>query len=175
MTLTLPTLVALGAPTLIYLALAVPTLIRLFRGTRPDEISPEWLASFSPAVYVPMEHLLNSEDFAFLSSQPGFDLALYRKLRKERLRIFHEYLERMILDFNRLHLAARLAISQSSADHSDLLPGLIGLKLRFSAAVLGAEFRYSLCLIGMNWLSARTLLSQLQELSSQFQAVRIPA
>ncbi len=160
---------------MIYLALNVPTLWRLFGTTRQEEITPEWLDSFSPAVYLPMERLLSREDFAFLSSQPGFDLSLQRKLRKERLKIFRQYLQRMIVDFNKLHCAARFAVSQSTEDHSELLPRLISLKLRFSISVLVAEFRYSLCWLGMNSLSARALLLQLQEMNFELAQVRLPA
>lgn len=175
MPLTSTTLLAIGVLFFIYLALIVPTLIRLFKGTRPDEISVEWLQSFSPSIYAPMERLMNGDDFSFLSSQPGFDLSLYRKLRKERLKIFRQYLNRMITDFNQLHLAARLAVSQSSGDHSSLLLSLIALKLRFSAAVLTAEFRCALCFCGVNTLGAHTLLSQLEELNQRFQMVRASA
>ena len=173
MQLTSTTLVAIGVPLLIYLALIVPTLARLFKGTRPDEITPEWLQKFSPSIYLPMELLMSGEDFAFLSSQPGFDLSLYRKLRRDRIRIFRQYLNRMILDFNQLHLAARLAIAQSPEDHSALLPGLITLKLRFSLAVLAAEFRCTLCLFGVKTLGARRLLLHLEALNAQFQTVKL--
>lgn len=175
MQLTSSTILVLVVLLVIYLSLSVPTLLRLFRRTRLEEISPEWLDSFSPAIYLPMERLLNREDFAFLSSQPGFDLSLQRKLRNERLKIFRQYLDRMIIDFNRLHMAARLAISQSAGDHSHLLPRLVALKFRFAASVLFAEFRYSLCWLGINSLSARALLLELQEMSSQLQLARLPA
>ena len=175
MQLTSTMLLVLGVPLIVYLGLIVPTLIRLFKGTHLDEIAPERLQSFSPSIYLPMERLMNGEDFAFLSSQPGFDLSLYRKLRRDRLKIFRQYLHRMIFDFNRLHLAARSAIAQAPGDHSALLPHLILLKFRFSAAVLVAEFRCALCYVGVQSLSARTLLSYLEELNAQLQAVRLPA
>jgi hypothetical protein len=142
------------------------------KGARAEEISPEWLNSFSHSIYLPMDGLLNNDDFAFLSRQPGFDLSLHRKLRKERLKIFHQYLERMIIDFNRLHLAARLAVSQSTSDQSHLLSQLISLKVRFSMAVMRAEFRYHLCLCGLPSPSVKTLLLHFEELSTQFAAIR---
>jgi hypothetical protein len=171
MQLTSTMLLVLGVPLVIYLALIVPTLARLLRGTDPDEISPEWLRSFSPSIYLPMQQLMSGEDFAFLSRQPGFDLSLYRKLRRDRLRIFRKYLRRMIVDFNQLHLAARLAIAQSAEDHSALIPTLILLKLRFSVAVLAAEFRCVMCFFGLKTLGASSLLLSLEELTVQFQAV----
>ncbi len=175
MQLTSTALLLIGVPLVIYLAFSIPTLARLFRGTQPDEISLEWLRSFSPAKYRSMEGLMNGEDFAFLSSQPGFDLSLYRKLRRDRLRIFRQYLAGMIVDFNRLHKAARLAIAQCPEDRSALIPVLIALKARFSLAVLAAEFRCALCLCGVKTLGARSLLLQLEELNAQFELLRASA
>ncbi len=136
-----------------------------------EELPEDWLARFSPQTYRPMEGLLNDEDFAFLARQPGFDLSLYKKLRQERLQIFRQYLDRMIVDFNRLHLAARLVIAHSAEDHSELLTKLVLLKVRFSCSVVGAEFRYLLCRLGVRTLSARALIAQLEELSSQVHAI----
>ncbi len=87
--------------------LFVPVLAKLSRKCSAREVTPEWLESFSIASYHPMAGLLNDEDFKFLSQQPGFDLSLYKKLRRERLRIFKQYLNRSIADFNRLHRAVR--------------------------------------------------------------------
>ena len=154
-----------------FLTLVLPTLVKLCKKIRIEELSPEWLERFSPNSYYPMEGLLNAEDFAFLSRQPGFDLSLYRKLRQERLQIFRQYLDRMIVDFNRLHLTARLAVAHSTEDHSDLLVKLVRLKLRFSAAVLGAEFRYILCRLGVRTLSVRSLIVSLEELSAQVNSI----
>jgi hypothetical protein len=114
-----------------------------------------------------MEGLLNNEDFQFLSRQPGFDLSLYRKLRRERLAIFRLYLHRIIADFNRLHLAARLIAAQSGGDQTALLKRLVTLKLRFSVSVLQAELNYHLCRLGLRSLPARQLIVCLEQLSSE--------
>ena len=118
-----------------------------------------------------MESLLSNEDFAFLSRQPGFDLSLYRKLRQERLQIFQQYLNRMIGDFNRLHMTARLVLAHSKDDHSDLFAKLLWLKVRFSAAVVVAEYRYALCLLGVRSLNARALVLRLEELNAHVLAL----
>jgi hypothetical protein len=154
-----------------YVALICPTLRRLCRRYHVEDISPEWLEHFSARAYYPMERLLNAEDFAFLSRQPGFDFSLYRKFRRDRLQIFRQYLNRMIGDFNRLHLAARILLAQSPEDRSDLLYRLILLKLRFSLAVLQAEFRYALCCVGVRTLTARALILRLEELCNQLGAI----
>src|SRR6202011_3573619 len=114
------------------LAVVLPTLRRLLESTSADAITAEWLANFCAESYSPMENLLSGEDFDFLSRQPGFDLALYRKLRRERLQIFHMYLHRMIADFSRLHFAARVIVAHATEDQSGTLKRLLWLKLRFS-------------------------------------------
>lgn len=150
---------------------AIPVLGKLYRTCRIEEITPEWLENFSTSTYLPMEGLLANEDFTFLSGQPGFDLSLHRKLRRERLRIFRQYLTRLISDFNRLHLVARTLIAQSPHDQSELLSKLIRLKIRFSMALIQAEASYVLCRLGLGSLAVRALISQLDEMHSQLNAI----
>ncbi len=149
---------------------AIPCLAKIYRKCSIDEITPEWLENFSVSAYRPMEGLLAEEDFRFLSGQPGFDLSLYRKLRRERLRIYRQYLARLVSDFNRLHLLTRLLIARTSEDRSELVAKLIWLKVRFSLAVLQAEASYVLCLFGVRSLAVRSLILQIEEMHSQLTA-----
>lgn len=151
--------------------LVAPILFRLYRRCRIEEITPEWLESFSPSTYYPMQGLLADEDFQFLLRQPGFDLSLYRKLRRERLTIFRQYLNRLILDFNRLHEAARVLLAHSREDRSDLVAQLVRLKLGFTVSVFQAEFSYLLCRVGVGSLAVRTMIVHLEEMSSQLSAI----
>jgi hypothetical protein len=153
------------------LALALPVLVRLFRGCRLEEVTPEWLDNFSAALYYPMEGLLSNEDFAFLSRQPGFDISLYRKLRRDRLRIFRQYFLRLIRDFNRLHSVARALVAQTSEDHSDLMLKMITLKLRFSLTVLAVELNYWRCFVRFRPLVVRSLIAGLEEMSQELQSL----
>jgi hypothetical protein len=154
--------------------LVASVLFRLYRPCSAEEITPEWLENFSASAYYPMQGLLSDEDFRFLAGQPGFDLSLYRKLRRERMHIFRQYLRRLILDFNRLHLAARMFIASSQTDRSDLIWGLFLLKLKFSVAVLQAEISYGLCVIGFRTLLARTMIIRLEEMSAQLTQLAAP-
>jgi hypothetical protein len=153
------------------LVFVAPILFKLYRGCRIEEITPEWLESFSPASYYPMQGLLAEEDFQFLSRQPGFDLSLYKKLRRERLHIFRQYLSRLILDFNRLHTAARVLLAHADQDRSDLLARLIYLKLRFSLAVIHAEASYVFCCVGFRSLAVRAVILRLEEMSAQLNSI----
>jgi hypothetical protein len=147
------------------LALFLPIVRWLCRKAAVEEITPEWLEAFSVAAYYPMQGLLCDDDFTFLSRQPGFDESLYRKLRRERLHIFRQYLVRLIVDFNRLHAVARMILSRSHQDRSDSVSKLMKLKFQFSLAVLQAECSYMLCCVGFRFLAARRLIAVLESMS----------
>lgn len=149
------------------LVLVAPVLARLFRRCEVSDITPEWLESFSVASYHPMQGLLSEEDFRFLARQPGFDFSLYRKLRKERLLIFRQYLSRLISDFNRLHTVARMSIARGQEDRSDLIMRLFRLKLRFSLAVVHSEISYFCCCIGIGNLAVQSMIARLEEMSME--------
>lgn len=150
------------------LACLAPVLFKLLRSGKLEDLTPEWIENFSARSYEPMEHLLNAEDFNFLSRQPGFDLSLYRKLRRERLLIFRQYLSRLIGDFNRLHLAARVVLSQMPDDHSDLVSRLMWLKFGFFFAVVQAQISYAFCRLGYRSLAVRMMIVRLEQMSEQF-------
>lgn len=153
------------------IGLFFPIVRWLCRKVALDEITPEWLESFSIEAYYPMQGLLSDEDFLFLSRQPGFDSSLYRKLRRERLHIFRQYLFRLIVDFNRLHAFARFILSRSTQDRSDVVTRLLKLKVQFSIAVFQAECSYLLSCIGFRFLAARRLISTLENMSLELAAL----
>jgi hypothetical protein len=155
----------------VVLGLFFPILRWVCRKAAVDEITPDWLESFSVAAYYPMQGLLSSEDFSFLARQPGFDESLYRKLRRERLLIFRQYLLRLIVDFNRLHAVARLILAHSADDRSDVVSRLMALKFKFSLAVFQAEASYFLCHMGFRFLAARRIIAVLEDMSLQLAAL----
>ena len=122
-----------------------------------------------------MQSLLGTEDFQFLAKQPGFDFSLYRKLRRERMLIFRQYLGRLITDFNRLHTAARMVISQSEEDQSEMVGRLFRLKVRFTLSALRAECSYYCCWLGLSTLATRTLIARLEEMSSELACLATPS
>jgi hypothetical protein len=149
----------------------LPVLIRLFKHCHMRDVTPEWLEGFSVENYYPMDDLLGAKDFEFLEGQPGFDVSLYKRLKRDRLRIFRQYLNRLIADFNRLHTYARFLLGQSEEDHSGLLVRLIWLKLRFSVTVLRVEARYLACRLGHHPLVTGGLVRALEEMSEQLKAI----
>jgi hypothetical protein len=130
------------------------------------EVTPEWLESFSPVTYRPMEMLLAEEDFNFLLRQPGFESSIGKKLRQDRVRIFRQYLHRLISDFNRLHVYARYLISQSEVDQSAVLSRLVRLRLQFSFTVMRLELSLGLAYFGFQPRLVTRAIAQLDEMST---------
>lgn len=151
-----------------------PVLRRLFTKTTIEDITPEWMESFSVERYRPMAGLLSDEDFAFLSRQPGFDPSIYRKLRRERLAIFEQYLNRLILDFKKLHTTARYLVAHSEEDHSDLAMSLIRLRIAFSVNVLAVQVRFQLFKLGVGKVNTQILINKLQQMSEQLNLAAVP-
>jgi hypothetical protein len=156
------------------IAVLGPVVFRLFQPCAFTEIPREWLEEFSPSSYYPMQRLLSDEDFRFLARQPGFDLSLYRKLKRERLLIFRQYLRRLIRDFNRLYTVTRTIISLQPEDHSELAVKLVKLRVRFMFSVLSAECNYVLCCMGFKTIVATAMLARLEEMSAEFLRVARP-
>src|SRR4051812_41291423 len=121
-----------------------------------------------------MVGLLSNEDFKFLSEQPGFDPSIYKKLRRERLAIFDQYLNRLILDFKKLHATARYLVAHRDTDQSDIAIKLIKLRWSFAIAVLQVNTSFQLCKIGLGTVHAQLLVVRLQQMSEQLTAVSLP-
>jgi hypothetical protein len=156
---------------LLALVFILPVLARLLRPSNRAEVTSEWLENFTTMAYYPMERLLDDEDFRFLVRQPGFDFSLYRKLRRDRLRIFRQYLNRLIGDFNRLHLAARCLLAKSREDQSELLKQLIWLRVRFGVSVLRVEMSYLVCRAGWHVVAVGDLVARLEEMSRHLNTI----
>jgi hypothetical protein len=166
--------VALSASTAVSVLSVGPVLRRLLRRTTIEDVTPEWVESFSVDRYRPMLGLLANEDFAFLSRQPGFDSSIYKKLRRERLSIFEQYLSRLILDFKKLHATARYFVARSEEDRSDIALKLIRLRWAFAVSVIEVHFQLQLCRVGIGTVEARMVVTKLQQMSDQLSALTLP-
>lgn len=157
------------APLFVFFAILVvliPVLAKIFRQCHLEEVTPDWLESFSPANYKAMELLLADEDFDFLLRQPGFDASIGKKLRQDRIRIFRQYLHRLISDFNRLHTYARfLIVHNQIVDQSAVLSRLIRLRIRFSITVMQLELSLTLAYFGFQPRLAGRVVAQLTEMA----------
>ena len=166
--------VALSTSTGLCILGVAPVLRRLLRKTTIEDVTPEWVESFSVERYRPMLGLLAKEDFAFLSRQPGFDPSIYRKLRRERLCIFEQYLTRLILDFKKLHATARYFVARSPEDRSEVAIKLIRLHWAFSVNVVEVHLRLQLCRLGIGTAEAQIVVARLQQMSDQLTLLTLP-
>jgi len=146
-------------------AAAVLLLVR--RLTAPGAISecdPDWLANFSMATYRPMLRLLTEGDYEFFAAQPGITPKAVRQLRRERRRVFKTYLNGLVKDFHRLHLAARMTLIYSTEDRPDLAQTLLRQRAVFMWAVTMVEFRLVLHTLGLGAVDASRLLGALEDM-----------
>ena len=72
------------------LLMLAPVFLRLVRKVHLADDVSEWVDSFNPATYLPMECLLAEDDFNFLHRQPGFESSIAKKLRQDRLKDFQD-------------------------------------------------------------------------------------
>ena len=163
-------------PIVLFIAILIfllPVLARLLRQCHLSDVTPEWLEGFSPLTYQPMEFLLAEEDFEFLVRQPGFEESLHKKLKRERISIFRQYLHRLIADFNRLHVYARYLITQSQTDQSKLLAQLVWLRMRFSFTVLRVEASLVLAYFGCRPRVVSQAIARLDEMNGYLHALAV--
>lgn len=153
------------------LILLLPVLARLVRQCHLRDVTPEWLENFSPLTYQPMEFLLAEEDFEFLVRQPGFEASIHKKLKRERILIFRQYLNRLIADFGRLHVYARYLITQSQTDQSKELARLVWLRIRFSFTVLRVEASLLLASVGYRPRVVSQAIARLDEMNGYLRAI----
>jgi len=156
------TILMVFAVVLVVFGLMMRTFKRLTRRSTFDPL--EWLEEFSVNAYRPMERLLDNRDYTFLAAQSGFEPSIARRLRRERVGVFHSYLAAMIRDFHRLLLAARVVSVFASEDQSAFIATLWRVRWSFYAAVLAVEIHVALHWMGVGTVDARRLLASMQRM-----------
>lgn len=148
---------------------------RLMSSARVRGVDPEWLKNFSTATYRPMERLLSEEDVEFLRSQPGYLPGMEKALRSGRRRIFRAYLRSLAADFNRLHLALRLALLESATDRPDLAAVLMKQKVTFFVALGAVHLRLAIHALGVGGVDVRGLVSTVERMRAELAGLRAPS
>jgi hypothetical protein len=142
MTISLATFAALLLPALLLVAAAAAVFRRLSAlQRRVGSPCDPWLADLSVERYRPMVRLLNSDDIRFLRSQPGVTPAMLHRLRQQRCQIFRGYLRSLELDFHQASDALVQVMLQSQVDRRDLIPVLLGSRLKFATAAFSIRCR----------------------------------
>ena len=101
-------------------------------------------------------HLLSNLEF--LARQPGYSKKIIKRLRVERRAIFRAYLRNLIQDFQKLHLAARVALVDAPHDRSDLAMTLLKQRLTFTVAIAAVECRMLQHALGFGRVDVSDLL-----------------
>src|SRR4051794_4440130 len=104
---------------------------RLGADTQTLPVTTEWLSELSVDRYLPMTRLLESTDFRFLREQKGYTPEMGKRLRRQRAQAFGAYLQLLECDFNRVAVALRLLLANSSYDRPDLASALMHRRFTF--------------------------------------------
>jgi hypothetical protein len=130
--------------------------------------------AFSIHRYQPMEHLLSEDDFAFLSSQPGYTPEIGARWKRDRRHIFRLYLGEMRRDFLRLHAEARVMAANADAESADLVGTLMRQQIAFWRGMAGLELRLALRRIGIGKVDVRPLLESLEAMRADLARLNAP-
>lgn len=126
----------------------------------------DWIDDLSTERYRPMLRLLDSDDFQLLRGQPGCDRETIGRLRRQRCRIFRDYLESLEDDFGQVCVALKQLMAHARQDRPDLATVLIHSRLQFAWGLVLVRVRMGLYRCGVGTVDAAKLLrtfSQLQE------------
>jgi hypothetical protein len=138
---------------LLTLGLSAALLLTWRRLTSPPTSLPvtaNWIEELSPERYRPMMHLLDTEDFEFLETQPSYSPTMGRHLRAQRCRLFRCYLRSLSADFQRVVMALKLILLCSAQDRPELASALVEQQVKFALTLVSVRvrlflFRWDLC------------------------------
>jgi hypothetical protein len=121
-------------------------------------LTAEWIEELSTDHYRPMLRLLDGEDLEILRSQPGFGPEQVRAFRRDRTRIFREYLNRLNTDFACVSMALKIVMLQSEQDRPELASTLFHNQMRFAAGMVAVRARLVLFELGVGTIKVDNLL-----------------
>jgi hypothetical protein len=122
-------------------------------------VTASWIEELSVERYRPMMRLLDEADFQFLAAQPGVSRKEIRRLRRERIQIFRDYLCDLNTDFACVCLAIKLILLQSRVDRPDLASALLRSQIAFAARMLAVHAGLLGYTIGLPRVQTEALLS----------------
>jgi len=143
----------------------------LFARPSRSAYSLEWLDSFSLESYVPMQRLLDPRDVEFLSTQPGYQPEIGRRLLAERRAIFRGYLKLLISDFEQLIGLGKVMIVYADDDRTELARALFRCQLSFYCKVFTVRCKLRLHAFGWSDVDVRRLVDALAAMRDQVQAM----
>jgi hypothetical protein len=162
---------------MLLVAIAIVVLVACFAGlfwrlaSRFDarQCTAEWLDSFSPKSYAPMERLLGNSDLIFLASQPGYRPAVGKRLMAERRKIFRAYLRLLLRDFNQLIGIGKLMVVYSDRDQTEFARSLRRQQVKFYTRLGALQLQLALHPLGWVSVDASGLLAALGDVQVKVQ------
>lgn len=132
-------------------------------------LTSEWIQELSVDRYRPMLRLLDGHDPSSVPHELGFGHDRQLEFRRERGRIFREYLKRLNTDFACLCLALKIVMLQSEVDRPDLASRLLYSQIRFAALIVSAHLRLALyqCNLGSGAVDVRRMLTLFESMHYQ--------
>jgi hypothetical protein len=134
-----------------------------------------WVAGFDATKYRLLRRLAESADVSFLEAQPGCTPGILRAFRSGRRRVFIGALSVMRKDFDRLSVAAKLAIVHSGADRSHLLAELLEQRCRFELLLLRVRMSIALDFLGVRQPDVAGLVAGVERMSQLARPVEVRA
>ena len=153
---------------------AVTVALAVRKAASPKMAHPltaEWVEELSVERYRPMLRLLDHGDVRVIERQPGVAPETVAQFRRERSRIFREYLRRLHGDFASVCLALKVVMLQSEIDRPDLASTLVRAQVRFSVGIVSAQVHLVLYELGIGNVDVRNLLALFDHMRLELQSL----
>ena len=121
-------------------------------------LTVEWLEELSVERYRPMLRLLDDRDVRALERR-DIEPEKVAAFRRERTRIFREYLKRLHGDFASICLALKVVMLQAEVDRPDLASTLVRAQMRFALGIITVQAHVVLYELGIGNVDIRGLLT----------------
>ncbi|HLK50649.1 MAG TPA: hypothetical protein VKT49_21060 [Bryobacteraceae bacterium] len=122
-------------------------------------VTVEWIEELSVSRYQPMLRLLDERDVRALERRAGVEPERVAHFRRERVRLFREYLKRMHGDFASICLALKVVMLQADIDRPDLATTLVRARIRFAMGMILVQVHLILFEMGIGNVDVRGLLT----------------
>jgi hypothetical protein len=158
--------------TLFFIVAGLGALHFYTRFRRLETFTSGAAASAAPALlptsgrYQPMLRLLSPEDEALVATNK----TLAKKLKKQRIQIFREYLSCLSGDYGRLLAGVRSAMVSSGVDRPDLAAAVAKNEAMFALALCRVEYRLFLHSLGLSTVDVSGLVESIASLRNQVSA-----
>ena len=111
-------------------------------------LTSEWIDELSTDKYRNMMRLLSRRGLDDLRLRPDYSPRMAAEFRKEKSRLFKQYMDAMAIDFKRICTAIRVLMLNSKYDRPDLAATLIKSQIMFALAMAVLRVRVFLYTVG---------------------------